>query len=303
MSNYPDYDPASHEADGIVELIIEPNPRDLGGFEVRRVLPSPRRRLVGPFIFVDEMGPATFAPGNGIDVRPHPHIGLATVTYLFDGEIDHRDSLGYVQTIRPGAVNWMTAGRGIVHSERTGTKARREGHRIHGIQSWLALPLAAEESEPGFFHHPQDTLPTTQLDGMRARIVAGSWRDVAAPVQVASPTCYVDLIAEAGGSATLDADHTERALYPLDDGFELDGRRLAPQRLYVLAEGAEPTLHAGAAGRCVLIGGATLEGERHIWWNFVSSSRERIEQAKADWRAMRLGTVPGDNEFIPLPDK
>lgn len=302
MSQYPDNDPEFRDPGGSIELVIDPQPRDLGGFEVRRVLPSARRRLVGPFIFFDEIGPAQFAPGHGIDVRPHPHIGLATVTYLFEGEIDHRDSLGYVQTIRPGAVNWMVAGRGIVHSERTGPAARRKGQRLHGIQTWVALPLEQEQAEPGFHHVAKSNLPTLTLDGIEARVIAGNWRGVQSPAPVASPTCYVDLMLEADASLKLEPEHRDLAIYPLDAGLTLNGTPLTARRLYLLADQATPIVSAERSARLLLVGGAPLEGRRHIWWNFVSSSRERMEQAKADWRAMRMGTVPGDPEFIPLPD-
>jgi hypothetical protein len=285
-----------------IELIIEPRERDLGGgFKVRRILPHARRRLVGPFIFLDHMGPTDFPPGGGIDVRPHPHIGLATVTYLFEGEILHRDSLGSVQPIRPGAVNWMTAGRGIAHSERTGPELRRAGHRLHGLQSWMALPLEAEECEPAFSHHPADSLPSWQEGKASLRLIVGRVQHRAAPVGVFSPTFYIDAALEAGARWTLPDEHEDRALYVVSGSVTLGDQALAEGRLAVLRPGpAEVT--AAERSRVVALGGAPLAGERHIWWNLVSSRKERIESAKADWKAGRFAPVPGETEFIPLPE-
>jgi redox-sensitive bicupin YhaK (pirin superfamily) len=284
-----------------IELIIEPRERDLGGgFKVRRILPYAKRRMVGPFVFLDHMGPTEFPPGGGIDVRPHPHIGLATVTYLFEGEILHRDSLGSVQAIRPGAVNWMTAGRGIAHSERTAPELRQSGHRLHGLQSWVALPAEAEESEPAFSHHPADSLPSWQEDGVSFRLIAGSAQGRQAPVPTFSPTFYVDARLDGGARWRLPDEHEERALYVVDNPVDVDGQRIQPGRLVVLRAGAAE-VQASAPARVVALGGAKL-GERHIWWNLVSSRPERIEQAKADWKAGRFAPVPGETEFIPLPE-
>lgn len=285
-----------------IAQVIEPRSRDLGGFEVRRLLPSAGRRLVGPFIFFDEMGPAVFPAGQGIDVRPHPHIGLATVTYLFEGEIMHRDSLGYHQAIRPGAVNWMTAGRGIVHSERTGDEERAREARIHGIQSWIALPLEQEEAAPAFYHHPADSLPTIEGAGYAMRLIAGTAFGQTAPVQVFSEMFYLDARLEAGATVPLPADHDERAVYIVEGTVETAGRAFGPGRMVVFEKGAVAEIAAQAASRVMLLGGETLTGKRHLWWNFVASSKERLERAKADWKAGRFPQVPGETEFIPLPE-
>jgi len=284
-------------------LIIDPRVHDLGGFSVRRVLPHASARHVGPFVFFDHMGPATFAPGNGIDVRPHPHIGLATVTYLFDGAIEHRDSLGFVQTIRPGDVNWMTAGRGIVHSERTPVAERRAGHGLHGIQVWVALPQDAEEVEPSFHHHGAAALPRIDRDGVALRLVVGSAFGQRSPVLTFSEMFYLGAEFPAGASLRLPPEHAERAVYSADATLTVDGVDLLPGQLAVLAPGADVEIHASAPARAILFGGASLDSERHLYWNFVSSSRERIEQAKADWVAGRFGKVPGETEFIPLPER
>jgi|GEM_PF-42238 len=275
--------------------------RDLGGFSVRRVLPTGHRKLVGPFIFFDEMGPVTFAPGAGMDVRPHPHIGLATVTYLFAGRMLHRDSLGTVQAIEPGAVNWMTAGRGIVHSERSMPQDRADGIAMHGIQSWVALPREFEECAPSFVHHPADSLPRVTLAGARLRIIAGRAFGAQSPVVTASPTFYVEALCEADAVIEMPNGYAERAIYPVDQPIEIDGETHPPGSLLVLAAGAQVTFSAPQGGRVMLLGGAALDGERHIYWNFVSSRQQRIEQAKADWAAQRFAAVPEENEFIPLP--
>lgn len=287
--------------DSIVQ-VIEPRARDLGGFEVRRLLPSAQCRTVGPFIFFDEVGPAVFPAGQGIDVRPHPHIGLATVTYLFEGEIMHRDSLGYSQAIRPGAVNWMTAGRGIVHSERTGDEERAREARIHGVQSWIALPLEQEEAAPGFYHHPADSLPVIEGAGHSMRLIAGTAFGQTAPVQVFSKMFYLDARIEAGAAVPLPADHDERAVYIVEGTVETAGRAFGPGRMVVFKRGAAAEITAQAASRVLLLGGETLAGKRHLWWNFVASSKERLERAKADWKAGRFPQVPGETEFIPLPE-
>jgi redox-sensitive bicupin YhaK (pirin superfamily) len=285
-----------------IALVIEARPRDLGGFGVRRALPSGGRRMVGPFIFFDHMGPSEMPPGRGIDVRPHPHIALATVTYLFAGEMVHRDSLGSHQTIRPGDVNWMLAGRGIVHSERTGDEVRLRGGPLHGIQSWVALPIADEENAPRFDHHPAATIPHVALPGAALQIVAGAAYGARSPVGVCSPTLYVAATLEAGATLPLPDEHPERAIYVVEGELALGTRRLAPGAMAVLHPGAAE-VRALAATRLVLIGGAPLDGERHIWWNFVASSPERIARAKSDWREGRFGLVPGDErEFIPLPE-
>jgi hypothetical protein len=289
--------------DPAIRRLIDPRSRDLGGFSVRRVLPSPGLQMVGPFIFFDHMGPADFAPGTGIDVRPHPHIGLATVTYLFEGALTHRDSLGVVQVIEPGAVNWMTAGRGIVHSERTGADLRAAGHRIHGIQSWLALPREAEEVEPSFRHHPADSLPEFDAEDARVRVIAGSAFGRQAPVEVLSPTLYADLWLPAGGQLTLPADYEERAVYVAEGELQLADTPVAAGTMAVLEPGANITLRAVGETRAMLLGGAPADGPRHLWWNLVSSSHERIERAKRDWAAGRFPKVPGETEFIPLPER
>jgi len=285
-----------------IETIIEARKRDIGGFSVGRVLPSARRRLVGPFIFFDHMGPVTFASGQGIDVRPHPHINLATVTYLFEGEIVHRDSLGSLQPIRPGAINWMTAGRGIAHSERTGPESRKTGSRLHGLQLWVALPQAHEESDPDFRHYPSATLPEIEMTGARVRVLAGRAYGAASPVRTLSSLFYVEAAIAAGGVLPLPEEHRERAAYVVEGVIRCGEERIESSRMVVLAPGPMPPLRAESGARVVLIGGAPLDGERHIWWNFVSSSRGRIEQAKRDWKAGRFPPVPGESEFIPLPD-
>ena len=288
---------------GPVELVINPRIRDLGGFEVARVLPYAKRRTVGPFIFFDRMGPNTFGVGEGIDVRPHPHIGLATVTYLFEGEIMHRDSLGFALPIRPGDVNWMTAGRGIVHSERTREEVRDSESRMFGIQSWVALPKAAEEIEPAFFHHPGETLPEKEGNGVHMRMIAGSAYGMESPVEVASPMFYLDVKLSAGATLDMTDEYAERAIYIVDGSIEVAGETYGDNNMLVLAEGSDVTLEAPEGAQVMLLGGAPIDGERHIWWNFVSSSKERIEQAKDDWKNNRFAMIEGDDEFIPLPEK
>ena len=288
-----------------VETLIVPRTRDLGdGFEVRRALPSVRRRMVGPFIFFDQMGPAVFRSGHGLDVRPHPHIGLATVTYLFEGEILHRDSLGTVQSIHPGAVNWMVAGRGIAHSERTPPELRATGGRLYGIQSWVAVPKQHEETAPAFAHTPADALPVLEDAGTRVRLIAGGLYGARSPVGTLSELFYADAVLAAGARLQVPASHEERAVYVAEGGVELGGQVYGTGQLLVLRPGAEGVLTGPGptGGRVLLFGGEPMDGPRHIWWNFVSSSKERIEQAKADWRAGRIGPVPGETEFIPLPE-
>ncbi len=282
--------------------VIDPRSRDLGGFEVRRILPIAKQRMVGPFVFYDHLGPAVFPAGKGIDVRPHPHIGLATVTYLFEGELMHRDSLGFAQQIRPGDVNWMTAGRGIVHSERSSPEARDRDLTLHAIQSWVALPRSHEETEPSFHHYGAETLPSLEIDGVRLRLIAGSAYGKTSPVKVFSPTFYLAAEMPAGASLILPSEHEERAVHVAAGAVNVEGRSLKVGQMAVFTAGAEITFRAEAESRVMLLGGAAMDGERHIWWNFVSSSKDRIEQAKADWKDGRFDAVPGETEFIPLPD-
>jgi redox-sensitive bicupin YhaK (pirin superfamily) len=287
-----------------LEALIVPRTRDLGdGFEVRRALPSAERRMVGPFVFFDQMGPTVLSPGRGLDVRPHPHIGLATVTYLFDGRILHRDSLGTVQTIEPGAVNWMTAGRGIVHSERTPPEQRAAGGSLFGIQTWVALPKAQEETAPSFAHHGSDTLPTIDERGIRVRMIIGSLWGATSPVETFSETFYADAALDRAARLALPAGHEERAAYVAVGSITVDGQPFEVGQLLVFRPGAAIVIEATRPARVLLFGGEPMDGPRRIWWNFVSSSTERIEQAKSDWRDGRLGTVPGETEFIPLPDE
>jgi hypothetical protein len=284
-------------------LIVAPT-RDLGdGFEVRRALPSARRRMVGPFIFLDQMGPAVFRSGKGLDVRPHPHIGLATVTYLFDGEILHRDSLGTVQPIRPGEVNWMTAGQGIAHSERTSPENRAAGGRLFGMQAWVALPKQHEEAAPAFVHHDADAIPLLEGEGVRLRLITGALYGKRSPVRTLSEMFYADAALEAGARLGLPAEHEERALYLVEGSVELDGMTFSPGELLVFRPGSELTVRATTPARMLFLGGEPMDGPRHIFWNFVSSSRERLEEAKADWKAGRFGPVPQETEFIPLPEE
>jgi hypothetical protein len=285
----------------VIETVVYARPRDLGGFSVGRALPSPARRLVGPFIFFDHMGPVDFVPGTGIDVRPHPHIGLATVTYLFEGEILHRDSLGSEQFIRPGDVNWMVAGRGIVHSERSSAERRANGQKLHGIQAWVALPQAYETGEPAFFHHPVASLPEIERPGVRMRLIAGSAYGKRTSVQVASPTFYLDVQLEAAASLELPEEHEERAFYLVSGRVSVSEREYEPRTLAAARPGARVKLTALEPSRLMLLGGAHL-GERFIEWNFVSSSLESIAAAKQAWQAREFPVVPGDEiEFIPLP--
>lgn len=306
MSFFPGKDPAAGDAyqcDAISQVIV-PRTVDLGDFAVRRALPSARTRMVGPFIFFDHFGPAEFHAGNGLDVRPHPHIGLATVTYLFDGEIMHRDSLGTAMAIRPGEVNWMTAGRGIVHSERTRPERRVDGEPIHGLQMWVALPAAKEEMEAGFAHHASAEFPVINENGKNVRVVVGSLYGASSPVPTVHGTIFGDVHLKAGTSLPLDADHEERAIYVIEGVVDISGDKFEPGRLLVFKPGDAVTITAVNNTHFVIVGGAPMDGPRHIWWNFVSSRKERIEQAKADWRAGHFDKVPGDEiEFIPLPDK
>lgn len=303
MSWLTEAEPACKSAPpGPVDLVVEPGVKDLGGFRVRRALPSAQRRMVGPFIFFDHMGPVEFAPGDGMDVRPHPHIGLATLTYLVAGSILHRDTLGSETMIEPGAVNWMTAGRGIAHSERTDRAARSSGATMHGIQSWVALPRAFEETAPAFHHHEVASLPRIEEGGFSARLIAGEAFGLVSPVQTFSPMFYLDASLAAGAAMRLPDDPPERAVYLLEGSVEIGGETYSATRLLVFRPGDKMHLRAESKARLLALGGEPMDGARHIWWNFVSSSKDRIEQAKADWKSGRFGLVPGDErEFIPLP--
>jgi hypothetical protein len=281
---------------------LHPATHDLGGFTVHRTLPHKERTTVGPFIFFDQMGPAHLPPGGGIDVRPHPHINLATVTYLFAGAIDHRDSLGTFRTIEPGAVNLMTAGRGIVHSERSPAALRPPGPELSGIQTWLALPKAKEEMDPAFEHVPKERLPVVEAQGASARVVMGTLWGATSPVTCHSETIYADVALQPGGGIPIDPSAEERSIYVAEGEASLDGLPLEPSVLYVLRPGTSATLRSDRGAHVMLAGGAPMDGPRHVWWNFVSSSRDRINQAKEDWRSERFPTVPEDaEERIPLP--
>ena len=289
----------------IVETVIDTRARDLvEGFKVRRVLPSRQRRMVGPFIFLDQMGPEVLTVGRGLDVAPHPHIGLATVTYLFAGELLHRDSLGMVQPIRPGEVNWMTAGSGIAHSERTPPKMRETGSELFGIQSWVALPTRYEETEPTFAHHGPNELPVVEGEGKYMRLICGSLYGARSPVHTLSEMFYADITLEGVTRLSVPKEHAERAAYVVEGLVEIspDGETFHAGQLLVFKPGNEIILKTFERARVMLLGGEPLDGRRHIWWNFVSSSHERIEQAKDDWREGRFTPVPEENEFIPLPE-
>lgn len=282
-------------------LTLTPHTKDLGGgFTVRRLLPAAQRQAVGPFLFFDHFGPLTAQAADNHDVRPHPHIGLATVTYLFEGAMMHRDSTGVVQRIEPGAINWMTAGRGIVHSERTPDDLRGVPRRSHGLQLWAAVPAAHEEDAPGFSHTPAQAIPSVQVGGAAVRVLIGSAFGLRSPVPTVSPTLYLDMALAAGVELRLPNAAAERAIYGIDNAFTLDGEAVAPGVMVVLPEGAEPSLRAQQGARVMLIGGTPL-GHRFMWWNFVSSRKERIAQAGDDWAAQRFESVPGETEFIPLP--
>jgi redox-sensitive bicupin YhaK (pirin superfamily) len=282
-------------------LILKPHTRDLGGFTVQRLLPSFPTQMIGPFIFFDHFGPIAFAPGTGADVRPHPHIGLATVTYLFDGEMIHRDSLGSVQRIEPGAVNWMTAGSGIVHSERTTPEARARGHRMHGIQTWVALPKEREQVDPSFRHQPKSALPEIALPGVTMRLLAGTAFGQRAPTPVFSPMHYLALEMEPGAAVELPTEQAERGVYAVSGELRIAGAPLSEHQLGVLPAGAPLRLEAPAGARAMLLGGAPLEGDYLIWWNFVASSRVLIDAASKRWQEQQFPPVPGETEFIPLP--
>ncbi|AZO70919.1 MULTISPECIES: pirin family protein [unclassified Mesorhizobium] len=305
MSFFPGNDPEAGDAFACdqIELMVIPNAKDIGGFEVRRALPTAKRRLVGPFIFFDRMGPAILRAGQAIDVRPHPHIGLSTVTYLFDGKIRHRDSLGTEMVISPGDVNLMTAGRGIVHSERTPKELRGAPMSVSGLQTWLALPDGREEVAPVFANTSVIRLPEIDADGVSGRVVIGEFSGLRSPVATASETLYADLRLAAGASVKIPADAEERAIYTLEGEVSIAGDRFPAERLLVFKPGEEIVVSSERGAHFMLFGGASLGSKRYIWWNFVSSSKERIEQAKEEWKTGRFDIVPGDEEeFIPLPE-
>jgi redox-sensitive bicupin YhaK (pirin superfamily) len=304
MSFFPAQDPVAGDARACdaIEHVIVPRTVDVGGFTVRRGLPHATRRMVGPFIFFDHMGPAEFRSGQGMDVRPHPHIGLATVTYLFDGEIIHRDSLGSDIPIRPNELNWMSAGRGIVHSERTAADRRVAGESLHGLQCWVALPLDREESAPSFVHYDAAALPLVSGDGKTVRVVAGSLFGARSPVTTTWDTIFAEVRLEAGATLPLDPEYEERAVYVVAGEIDIKGDRFSTGQLIVFRPGDRITIHARSAAHVVVLGGAAMDGPRYIWWNFVSSRKDRIDQAKADWKARRFAVVAGDSEFIPLPE-
>ena len=287
-------------SDFIVQIIEPPN-KDLGGFEVRRSLPSADRPMVGPFIFFDHLGPAVFPPGRGVDVRPHPHIGLATVTYLFEGVLLHRDNLGSVQEIEPGAVNWMTAGRGVVHSERSPQADRDREARLHGIQTWVALPQEFEETQPEFSHYAASDLPAWEENGVAFKLIVGQAYGRTSPVRSFSPIVYLDVQLTPGSRFTLPDGYVDRAIYSVTEGIRLNGTLLEPHRMAILAPQSEVEVTADSEAHAMVIGGEPL-GRRHRWWNFVSSRSERIEQAKLDWRMGNFEPVPQETEFIPLPE-
>jgi redox-sensitive bicupin YhaK (pirin superfamily) len=304
MTWLPSHDPAlgDKRSCDALDLVIVPRARDIGGFAVHRALPHARRQMVGPFIFFDQMGPAQFIAGQGIDVRPHPHIGLATLTYLFDGRVMHRDSEGNALEITPGALNLMTAGRGIAHSERTPPNARQGGEGTFGIQSWIALPQKHEETEPSFQHFDAASLPVVADGGFQARVIAGSAFGKTSPVGRLSEWSYAEVLLPANGAAPLDADQEERAIYVAEGEVGIAGETFAGPRLLIFRPGDRITVRAKRPARVMFLGGSAMEGPRHIWWNFVSSRRERIEQAKEEWKSGKFKPVPGETEFIPLPE-
>jgi redox-sensitive bicupin YhaK (pirin superfamily) len=286
-----------------IEMVIVPRTRDLGdGFNVRRALPAARRQMIGPFIFFDQMGPVVLGAGHGLDVRPHPHIGLATVTYLFEGAILHRDSIGSVQRIEPGAVNWMTAGKGIVHSERSPPEERRGGQRLFGIQTWVALPTGQEEAEPSFTHFPATTLPMVSEKGLTLRLIAGALDGLRSPVRTHSAMFYAEVRLEDGASLRLTDEYAERAAYLLEGRVEVGSVALGPGDFPVFARAGEVLLQATAPSRVLLLGGEPMDGPRHIVWNFVSSRADRIAAAKQQWKSHQFAAVPNETDFIPLPE-
>jgi redox-sensitive bicupin YhaK (pirin superfamily) len=289
--------------DAPVETVILPRARDIGEFEVRRALPSKEKQMVGPFIFFDQMGPAEFLVGRGMDVRPHPHIGLSTVTYLFRGQIDHRDSLGTFETIRPGELNWMTSGQGIVHSERTPAQDRLEGPDLFGIQAWVALPRSVEDTIPAFQHYARDEMPEIHDSGTQVRLIAGSLYGESSPVVTHSDMFYAEVVLESGASIPLSADYDERAIFIVEGALEIAEDVYEAGRLVVLRPGDEIRVTSKGPSRSMFLGGEPMDGPRYLWWNFVASSKDRIEQAKNDWKLDRFARVPGDDERIPLPDR
>ncbi len=306
MSWLPDQDPipGDKRSCDAIEHVIVPRARDLGNFEVRRALPSAKKQMIGPFIFFDQMGPAEFLLTNGIDVRPHPHIGLATVTYLFEGEVYHRDSLGTSMAIRPGALNLMSAGRGIVHSERETAEAKQKPRSLFGIQAWAALPASHEETAPTFEHHAAEKLPRIEGEGKRVRIIMGQLYGQRSPVQFPHESFYAEAVLAPGAILPLDPDYDERAVYIASGEIDIAGDKFEAGRLLVFKPGDRISILALSNARLMLLGGEPMDGPRHIWWNFVSSSKDRIEAAKADWKEKRFALVPGDEkEFIPLPDR
>ncbi|MCF6443659.1 pirin family protein [Nereida sp. MMG025] len=312
MSWNPALDPHCPTGDDVdaIETVIVPRARDLGGFEVRRALPAPKRQMVGPFIFFDQMGPAEFITGQGIDVRPHPHIGLATVTYLYQGKIHHRDSLGTDQWIEPGAVNWMVAGNGITHSERTDGEVRHNPHSLFGFQTWVASPKEFEDAPADFIHAPKDSLPLLQAEGKEVRLILGDAYGETAPVETQSEMFYADAVLEAGAAIPMPDNHEDRGVYVVQGSIDVAGQRFEAGQMMVFRPGDQISLKAGEQGaRLMLLGGATLDGPRYIWWNFVASSKDRIDAAKEAWRAEdwahgRFQLPPNDNaEHIPLPDR
>ncbi len=286
-----------------VASILKPRLHDLGGgMMVRRLLPAPGRQGVGPFVFLDHFGPMVVRPENNFDVRPHPHIGLATVSYLFEGAMVHRDNLGSVQRIEAGAINWMTAGRGIVHSERRPADLQAHDYRLHGLQLWAALPVQCEEAAPAFMHTPAAQIPALELGGARVRVLIGKAFGVSSPVATLAETLYLDVNAARGARLELGSEDMERAVYSVDQDLVIGELAVEAGTLAVLAPGAAAIVAAPEGARFVVLGGAALDGHRHIWWNFVSSSRERIEQAKEDWKGQRMGVIPGEREWMPLPE-
>jgi redox-sensitive bicupin YhaK (pirin superfamily) len=300
MTKFAAIEPMCTKSGAVVRILVHGRSKNLGGFCVRRVLPASMVRSVGPFVFFDEMGPADFSEGQGINVRPHPHIGLATVTFLFEGEILHRDSLGCTQPIQPGAVNLMTAGRGIVHSERTSPELLATGQRLHGLQVWMALPDNKQEMEPSFIHYPKAALPVIEDEGVATTVIIGSHKGETSPVAVHAETVYLSLSMQAGALQEINLPHEELAIYVVSGQIAVEGHPVVAGQMAVLAKNSI-ALHATSASLIMIIGGENL-GPREIYWNFVHSSRERIEQAKHDWRDMKFARVPGDDEFIPLPN-
>lgn len=302
LPHIPDPMPGDARAADLIEQVIVPRARDLGEFEVRRALPSAQRQMVGPFIFLDAFGPVLMKAGQGMNVRPHPHIGLATVTWLYDGMIFHRDSLGSAQPIAPGALNWMTAGRGIVHSERTPDTEKARDRKVGGIQSWVALPKQHEDAAPSFEHVNPEAMPLLEDRGVSARIVAGAMFDARSPVKVHSDLFYVDVQLQAGAAIPLPPAYEERAVFTVDGEIEIAEQSFGPGQLLVFRPGDAIAIRGKTAAKFVMLGGEPMDGPRHIWWNFVSSSKEKIDAAKEDWKQARFAIVPGDDkEFIPLP--